>query len=173
MAAKDTWAPIFQQLIDCLDTARRWKSIVKLKAQAMNLQGEKRRNRHEANMCHEFRQSIQTLAMDLLKIELHPTEKPLNVPNFTSYKEYFVALKEHLWWLHDCIHKLANSFDELCILSQHLHCMCACIVKEAMEIDREINEGDAYGWSEHVLFLRQTSWNNINDHYKNLEHEPW
>lgn len=170
MLSKDTALPLFQTALDALERSRQWADQAFIRAQAIGLQGEKRRERHNARKDYMLIQHLRCLALDLFNTEIEPVKASGKVAASTI-PEYFREYLGKLVESYNELHQVANDMvvSGLRPASSPIYKLCDCLWDQIIECRRAIKEGELAKWEYHHISRYQVSFCNVHDKMEETE----
>ena len=145
-----------------------------LKAQKLNLQGEKRRLRYYSVIYHKLGNYLKTDFYDLFGTDIIYNYKKQKFDKVAGIGDFFKKLLAYSIKMYDKFHASANSLTQV-----HCSTYAAALLErvkyigdDIKEYRRVIAEGDEAGWSDAYiqrLMLRQTTAENVHDRFEKLE----
>jgi len=145
---KEDCIKLLQSAINLLHDSEKWCSQAFIKAQMLGLQGEKRRERHEARKGYMLMQYLQGVAVDLFDTEIYPANSDASLPAIPDIPSYFNQYLMKLWKEYEGVHMIAN---ELVVkgyrkISEQMYCYTDCLFAEIIDTRRTIKENTLANW---------------------------
>lgn len=165
----DECIKLLQKIITDLDMFMHYSNDTFLNAQQLFLMGEKREERDfVSNAEYCLYKDYQSAAIDFFDAEIKPEEKRLQFAKAMSFEQFFVSLKQKLWYEYQTLHKHANDLVVMGYkpLSCALYGFCECLWDIICDTQRTIKRGALSGWSVHDVLIYQTEFRSKHDYYE-------
>lgn len=171
MRDKDQIKLTIQELINVVHDSTKWEMEGMHRAQKLGLQGEKRRNRYECSKNLDLLNSLRCYSFDVFGWSLKPEQREITIAATGDFSTYFSVYLKKITTVYDSMHDLANKLVQLNMqpLACRIYERLDCIMKDIINTNRTIMEGEKTGWSPEFIFLHQISEENTHDKYEAKE----
>lgn len=171
MRDKDQIKSTIQELLNVVSDSMNWEMEAFTRAQKLGLQGEKRRNRYECSKNLDLLNSLKCFSFDLFGWTLKPEQREITIVPTGDFSTYFSVYHKKITTVYESMHDLANKLVQLNMqpLSCRVYRKLDCIMKDIIDTNRTIMEGEKTGWSPEFMFLHQTTVENVHDEYEKKE----
>lgn len=166
---KTEYLQSIQAVINTLRACMEWDDKAFLEAQAIGLQGEKRRDCHEECKTLMLSQWLRRKTGDLFDVKVLPEPVQVNLPSeMSTIPGYFNAYLNKMEETYSGLHKQANVLVNMGYqpIAKKLYKYTCHLMKIIIEVRRIIKEGKLANWEYHHVSRYQVSFDNVHDRYE-------
>lgn len=163
---------LMQKAVNVLNDSEKWCNQAFMQAQLLGLQGEKRRERHEARKGYMLIQYIQSLSIDLFDHIITAQDSTVKIQGTKDIPSYFNMYLNKLETEYNELHTIANDMvvANYRIIAEQIYCYTDCLFKEIIDTKRAIKECTLAKWEYHHVSRYQVSMKeNVHDIYEKKE----